>query len=232
MKKPEEFNIKSEILKDNWNLIGEIYITAKEKYKDCYAEYNSNKKSWKYETLFEFLTKEWENIYPKFILLPIENQVFDLFHTIQTKGFEKEKNISEEIDKFSVYFCLFQYFYIFVNPSLEENYTYEEFPRFEIKPNHQNRFLYILFEEIWSELKEDNDDEFGDFIEFDLSNFYDIEFRLLCEFLSKCWNETKSKTGSKAIATLSEATGSGENYFLDENRILSEKELMEIIYSN
>lgn len=227
MKKYKELNIQSELLKNHWGLIGETYVIAKEKYKECYSENNTDENIWKYQKFFNFLTEKWKSIYPEFVLLPIENQVFELFYKIQTKGFENEKNISEEIGKFSVYYYLCQYFYLFVIPSLRYNYTYEDYPRFEIKTDNQNILLYEIFGELWNELNED--DEFGDFDELDLEEFNDIEFRLLSSFLTKCWNDTKAKTGTKVIATLSEATSVGENYFLDENRILSDKELTEII---
>ncbi len=229
MKKHEEFNIKSELLKNHWDLIGETYAIAKEKYKNCYSENNLDEDVWKYKKVLDSLTKEWKSIYPKFVLQPIENKVFDLFYTIQTKGFEKEKNIAEEIKTFSVYYYLSQYFYIFVVPSLRNNYIYEDYPRFEIKTEDPNLLLYEIFGELWNELNENDDDEFG---EFDLEEFYDIEFRSLSLFLSKCWNETKAKTGSKTIATLSDSTGAGENYFLNENRVLSDSELREIINKN
>ena len=230
--KYEELNIQSEILKNHWNLIGETYVIAKEKYKECYSENNTDENIWKYQKVFSFLTEKWKSIYPEFVLLPIENQVFELFYKIQTKGFEKEKYISEAIEKFNVYYYLSQYFYLFVIPSLRDNYKYEDYPRFEIKTDDQNLLLYEIFGELWNELNEDADDEFGDFDELDLEEFNDIEFRSLGLFLSECWNKTKLKTGSKVIATLSEATSVGENYYLDENRILSDKELTEIINKN
>ena len=225
MLKHEEFNIKSEILKTHWNLIYDTYITAKEKYKECNSKNNFNKAYWKYSELFDFFIYEWKSIYSKFVILPIENKVSDLFFTIQTKSFEKENNKSEATDIFCIYYCLFQYFYIFASPGLEDDNNYKDLLRLEIKTDSPNLLLYIIFGELWNELNEDNDTEFGDFSEFDLSDFYEFEVRSLQVFLSNCWNEIKSKTGSTTIATLSEATGADVHYSLDENRILSDKEL-------
>ncbi|MGG5507671.1 MULTISPECIES: hypothetical protein [unclassified Myroides] len=230
MNKHEELNIQSELLKKHWDLIGETYVVAKEKYKVCFSN-NTDEMNWKYQKIFDFLVEKWKDIYPKFVLIPIENQVFEMFYKIQTKGFEKEKNISEEIDKFSVYYYLCQYFYLFVIPSLRDNYTYEDYPRFEIKTDNQNLLLREIFSELWYELT-GNDEEFEEFDDLDLEEFNDIEFFLLSSFLTKCWNETKTKTGTKVIAILSEATNVGENYFLDENRVLSDIELEEIINKN
>ena len=231
MIKHEELKIQSELLKKHWDLIGETYIVAKEKYKECFSDNNIEDNIRKYQKVFDFLVEKWKSIYPEFVLIPIENQVFEMFYKIQTKGFEKEKNISEEIDKFSVYYYLCQYFYIFVIPILRENYTYEDYPRFEIKTDNQNLLLREIFSDLWYELTGD-DKEFEEFEVLDLDEFNDIEFLLLSSFLAKCWNETKAKTETKVIATLSEATSVGENYFLDESRILSDKELEEIINRN
>ncbi|WP_231891964.1 hypothetical protein [Tenacibaculum ovolyticum] len=51
----------------------------------------------------------------------------------------------------------------------------------------------------------------------------------MCSFLSKSWNETKNRTGSSVIVTLSESTGVGKYYFLDENRVLSDEELDDVL---
>jgi hypothetical protein len=222
---------KSQLLNEYWDLIAQTYISAKEKYKVCYSQNNLNEDEWKYQNLFDFLTEEWKRIYPNFVLVPIEKRVLDLFYAIQTKEFEKQKNISQEINKYTVYYYLSQYFYLFVTPTLRDQYNFEDQPRFEIKTDDENILLLEIFEEIWNELNDKDDDEFGDFDELDLEGFYEFEFNALGAFLSKCWNKTKEETNTKVIATLVESTGAGENYFLDENRNISDLELIEIINS-
>ena len=232
MKNHEKYNIQSEILKNHWDIIGDTYVKAKEKYEECFLENNDDEDYWKYGKVFELLIEEWKIIYPKFVLFPLENKILDLFYTIQTKGFENEKNIKEEINKFTVFYYLTQYLYIFVIPSNRNNFSYEEQPRFEIKTDDPNLLLREIFEEIWDEINLKDDEEFGTFDELDLGEFYNIEFNSLNVFLSKCWNNTKAKTNTKVIAILSESTGAGESYFLDENRILSDEELIKILNEN
>ena len=60
------------------------------------------------------------------------------------------------------------------------------------------------------------DDELFD----DRSEFYDVEVRLLSDFISKCWIEAKSFTKINAIGILVESTSVGETYSLDENKVL------------
>lgn len=224
----EPHNIKSELIRDNWELIKEIFKEAKVKYQECYKKTTYD--DWKYEELFSFLALKWKEIYPKFVLLPYENNILDLFYSIQNKCFEKEKNIKQEITKFNVFYYLSQYFYIFVIPNIQNDYEYEDYPRFEIKTNDENILLYEIFESLWYELDEGNEDsEFDEYDDLPLEEFYRIEYNLLSFFLSKKWNETKIKTGSNVIATLSESTEVGKHYSLDENRILSDKELDEIL---
>ena len=224
----EKINIQSEILKDNWKLIEETFKQSKIIYDKCYKK-NASDNDWKYEKLFEFLSHKWKELYSEFVLLPYENEILSLFYKIQTKSFEKEKNIKGEVTKFNVFYYLSQYFYIFVLPNLNGNYEYEDYPRFEIKTNDQNRELYGIFEELWYELNESNggykDSEFDEYDDLPLDVFNEIEFNLFSSFLSEKWNETKAKTNSNVIATLSESTGIGENYHLDENRKLSDEEL-------
>ncbi|MBS9767424.1 MAG: hypothetical protein KGV44_07780 [Flavobacteriaceae bacterium] len=225
----ENLNIESELLKEHWDLIGASYTKALKKYEKC-NENEETDEEVKYEELIDFLTEEWKRIYPEFVLKPYENKILDLFYSIQTNKFEKEKNIPSKITKFNVFYYLCQYFYIFVLPNLKDDLKYEDYPRFEIETNDENIFLRKLFDEIWFELNKDNEDsEIEELGDFGLFEFNEIEFNLLSSFLSKCWSETKIKTGSNVIATLSESTGVGKNYFLDEDRVLSDEELDEIL---
>lgn len=222
-------NIKSELLKQHWELISDTFKKAQEKYNEC-AKKNENDYEIRFKELIDYLTQEWEIIYPKFVLLPYKKEILNLFYKTQTNQFEKEKNIAEKISKFNVFYYLCQYCYIFIIPNTESDFKYEDYPRFEISTDDPNLLLYEIFNELWSELNKENlDSEFEELEYSELGKFYKIEFNLLCSFLSKCWNETKIQTGSNVIATLSESTGVGEHYFLDQNRVLSDKELDDIL---
>ena len=100
-------------------------------------------------------------------------------------------------------------------------HEYDSFPDLGLKTANSgnlNLLLYNLFDELWSELKIDSliDDELFD----DRSEFYDVEVRLLSDFLSKCWIDAKSFTKINAIGILVESTSVGETYSLDENKVL------------
>ncbi len=221
-------NIESEILKNEWHLIGNIFEKAQEKY-NCCSEKNATDEFEKYEEVIEFLIQEYEKIYPKFVLEPYKENVINLFNSIQTKEFEKQKNISNEITKFQVFYYLCQYFYIFVLPILEENIEYEDQPRFEINTKDENIKLFKIFNEIWWELNKENESsEFELLEDFELLEFYEIQVKLLTEFLSECWLKTKEETNSNVIAIMSESTGVGKNYLLDEKRVLTDNEMEQL----
>ena len=202
-------NIKSEILKQNWQTVQPIYLnllSVKEKTNNEQIRLNSTSKA---------IAKEWNNIYPQFVLKPYEESVNKLFLTLQTNGYEKEKDIKSKISVFDVYYYTAQYFYLFVLPNECEE-LHNEFPRFEIKTNDENLMLYNIFREIWFEL----------YPNFDENEYYNLvrrnlqEYEMLYDFLSRCWLNSQKLTKSNVIATLSEATGCGSTVYLDgSNRL-------------
>ncbi|TPD69998.1 hypothetical protein [Flavobacterium microcysteis] len=210
----EQYDIQSELLKNHWNVMGTTYLSAKKKNVD-----DGNN-----DAVLEFLHEEWERIYPEFVLNPVKNEVIERFYFAQTKGFEKEKQLNGEVTAFRVYYYLCQYFSLKIEPNVITDYNPENYPQYDIHFSDTNRLLFDLFSELWDEINRDNESDFYSFEEFDLEEFYETEVDLLQLFLAECWNETKAKTHSTAIAILSEATAVGDDYFLDEKRILSDSE--------
>lgn len=205
----ESYNIESEDLKTHWNVIGTTFINAKE----LNADDGSNDK------VFHFLLEEWKRLYCSFVLEPIRNTVMESFYYVQTKGFEKEGKIKEIATAFRVYYYLSQYFSLKIRPNVIKEYTVENYPEYDVHFGDANRDLFMLLDEIWEELNNANTSEAGSFEDVD-GYYYETELDYLQSFLADCWNETKIKTGSTAIAILSESTAVGYDYLLDEKRKL------------
>lgn len=211
MAQQEAHNIQSKLLKNHWDIISSTYLIAKQKNVDD-GENNA---------VFEFLKEEWERIYSTFVLHPVKSEVMDRFYFAQTKGFEREKQLKEEITAFRIYYYLYQYFSLKIEPNVIKNYNIENYPQYDMHYGDANQSLYDLFAELWDEINSGNDLDAGSFYEYDLGEFYETELNLLQSFLADCWNETKVKTQSTVIAILSETI---HNYLLDEKRILSDTE--------
>jgi hypothetical protein len=225
IKTDEQLDIKSELIKENLEL---IELT----YRKALKEHNTNKSKtiepseWKNKNVFNILIEEFKRLYPIFVLEPIKNEVLNLFNQVLDRHYEKEKSITKMLNVFHVSYYTVQYFRILIQPLqnrlIEE---YQQFPKLDIETNDENILLNDIFEEVWEEIIDDNNQPWTDIVD-DL--FYDIEVNLLSEFLSKCWNETKAKTNSNAKAILSEMSGVGETYLLDENRVLENGELQSL----
>ena len=209
----ESYNIQSEYLKIHWNVIGSTFIKAKE----INVDDGSNDK------VFHFLLEEWKRLYHPFVLDPIKNAVMDGFYYVQTQGFEREGKIKETATAFRVYYYLAQYFLLKIEPNVIKEETSDGCPEYEIHYGDANRELFMLLVEIWEEINNTNSSDAGYFEDVD-GFYYETELEYLHSFLSDCWNETKNKTGSAAIAILSEATAVGYDYLLDEKRKLSSTE--------
>lgn len=212
MEAHEAYNVKSEYLKAYWKIIGDTYIRFK-----TIAEQDEKNTS-----PYFFLLEEWKRLYPSFVLQPLKNKVMKRFYFAQTKGFEEEKQIKEEITAFRVIYYLAQYFFLKIEPNIIREDKPEILPEYDIHLGDANRKLFLLLSEIWEECNS-NIDEDAYLQDFD-NYFYDVELAFLQSFLADCWNETKQLTGSKAIAILSEGTAAGYDYLLDENRWLEEDE--------
>lgn len=213
MEPSEFYDIQSENLKTHWNVIGPTFIKANEMNLDD----GSNNK------VFHFLLEEWKRLYHSFVLYPIKNAVIDGFHFVQTQGFEREGKIKETATAFRVYYYLAQYFSLMIRPNQMKEPSIENFPEYEIHYGDANRELFMLLNEILEELDNRNSSDTGSFEDID-GYYYETELEYLHSFLSDCWNETKNKTGSTAIAILSEATAADYDYLLDEKRKLSSTE--------
>lgn len=211
MEAHEAYNVKSEDLKAYWEIIGDTYIRA----------IAINEPDDDNMELFLFLFEEWKRLYPSFVLQPVKSKVMKHFYFAQTKGFEEEKQIKEEITAFRVFYYLAQYFSLKIQPNSIREYKSESYPDYDMHSGDANRKLFLLLSEIWEELNEGyfNDD----FEDFD-GDFYDTELSYLQSFLADCWNETKQLTGSTAIAILSEGTAADGDYLLDESRYIEDAE--------
>jgi len=209
----ESYNIQSEDLKTHWTAIGATFLKAKELNVDD----GINSK------VFHFLLEEWKRLYPSFVLEPIKNAVMEGFHYAQTQGFEKDEKIKETATAFRVYYYLAQYFSLKIEPNVIKEHTVENYPEYDIHFGDANRDLFMLLSEVWEELDNRNTSDADYFEDID-GYYYETELNYLHSFLSDCWNETKEKTGSTAIAILSEATAVGCDYLLDEKRELNRNE--------
>ncbi|WP_196887463.1 hypothetical protein [Aureivirga sp. CE67] len=203
----EKTEIKSDLLKEHWENASEIYYFLEKELKDL--DYEED-----YEKLDEIIFEAWEKFYSDFVLNPIKEDVLKMFHHAQTSDFESKSSMEGETKIYSVYYYLAQYFSIGI-ATYDQS---EDFPSFEF--NDLNMTLYYIFEEIVEELNLEG------FTEEDLfeekCDYYDLEVELLSEFLSECWNEVKTQTKQNVKAFLSEATGCGGEYSLDENREIKE----------
>ncbi|MCF2875925.1 MULTISPECIES: hypothetical protein [unclassified Tenacibaculum] len=222
MKKEKSFNIKSELLNDNLETIYPVYLN----FKELVTDYNLNLDTddeFDIQILFESLYLNalyyWEEIYPKFVLDPIKKEITEAFIEAQKTNFKLKEHSKFEEKIYLIHYYILQYFSIGIKPYHE----HESFPNLGLKTANSgnlNLLLYNLFTELWHELKIDS------LIDYELfderSEFYNIEVKLLSDFLSKCWNEAKLKTNVKSIGILVESTAVGQTYSLDENRVLKD----------
>lgn len=212
MEAHEAYNVKSEYLKAYWKIIGDTYIRFKTIAEQ--DEFNEGR--------YFFLLEECKRLYPSFVLQPLKSKVMKHFYFAQTKGFEEEKQIKEEITAFRVVYYLRQYFFLKIEPNIIREDKPNILVEYDIHSGGANRKLFLLLSEIWEECNSQVD---GDSYLQDFDNyFYDEELAFLQSFLADCWNETKQLTGSTAIAILSEGTGTGYDYLLDESRYIEDSE--------
>lgn len=209
----ESYNIQSEDLKTHWNLIGPTFIKAQELNVDDGINIK----------VYNFLLEEWKRLYPSFVLEPVKKAVMEGFYYAQTQGFEREGKVKEEITVFRVYYYLLQYFSLKIEPNVIKEHDIENYPEYDIHFGDANRDLFMLLSEVWEELDNANTSDAFYFEDVD-GYYYETELIYLQTFLSDCWNETKSKTGSTAYAILSEATAGDYDYWLDEKRDLKSSE--------
>lgn len=205
-------NVKSEFLKAYWKIIGDTYIRVKTIAEQ--DKFNADR--------YFFLLEEWKRLYPSFVLQPLKSKVMKHFYFAQTKGFEEEKQIKEEITAFLVVYYLRQYFFLKIQPNIIREDKPEILAEYDIHFGDANRKLFLLLSEIWKELNSHVDDD--DYLQDFDSYFYDAELGFLQSFLADCWNETKQQTGSTAIAILSEGTAADSDYLLDESRYIEDAE--------
>jgi hypothetical protein len=222
MTKEEHFNFESELLNEHLEIIYPVYLN----FKALADDYNLNvdtDNEFDLETLSEPLYLNalyyWEKIYPQFVLNPIKEKITEVFIEAQKTNFELKSPSQFEEKIYLIHYYILQYFSIGIKPYHE----HESFPNLGLKTadsGNLNLLLYNLFEELWYELKIDilTDEELFD----DCSEFYDLEVKLLSDFLSKCWNDAKLKTKVKSVGILVESTAVGPTYSLDENKVLED----------
>jgi len=116
-------NIKSEILKQYWQIAQPVYLHLVNEIG------KQNNEQLIHDSASKIIIDEWNRIYTKFVLKPYEESINKLFLRIQTNGYEKEKDIKMPIEVFDVYYYTAQYFYIFILPNDCEE-QHDEFPRF------------------------------------------------------------------------------------------------------
>ncbi|WP_289043517.1 hypothetical protein [uncultured Olleya sp.] len=224
MEKEENYNFESKLLNDNLEIIYPAYLSLKELITDYNLKLDTDDEidsQTFFYSLYDVTLKHWNNIYPKFVLNPIKDEITQAFIKALKTDF-KLKNPSKFKEKiYFVHYYILQYFSIGIMPYHE----HDSFPDLGLKTADSgdlNLLLYDLFNELWDELKIDSliDDELFD----DRTEFYDSEVNYLSEFLSSCWIEAKSNTNIKAIGILGESTAVGETYSLDDNRVLKDND--------
>ncbi|WP_298424226.1 hypothetical protein [uncultured Kordia sp.] len=220
----QDFDVKSELLQKHWELInvayGSLVKKLKENENDTEDEFGFGITL--FDQCYDIIFSQWREIYPKFVLHPIRDEVLALFLEAQTTDLKLKKPSKNTTKVYSVYYYVLQYFAIGIQPY----HDYDEFPDLSLdrsdKSDDLNLLLYNIFETIWYELK--LDDKTEEDIFDDKSEFYDLEVDFLSDFLSKCWNETKAKTNTNVIGILDEATACGITYSLDENKPLKDSD--------
>lgn len=223
MYKIQGFNVKSELLRKHWELINVTYGSLAEKIKESETDDEFDYGMTLFEQCYDVIYDQWREIYAQFVLYPIKDKILALFLEAQTTDLKLKTPSKSTTKVYSVYYYVLQYFAVGIQPY----HAYEEFPDLSLdRPDESidlNLLLYSIFETIWYELKLDDITEEDIFD--DKHEFYDLEVKLLSDFLSKCWNETKTKTNADVIGILDEATACGDTYSLDENRVLNADEI-------
>ena len=226
----ENYNGKSQLIKTNWELINNSY----KRISDLIKPYQS-KGSIELEDLgniYKIIVEEWNIVYPNYVFSKIKKDTQNVFNKVQTRGFEVEKSVSVEINNFTIFYYIADYFNIYIepNPRVIQN---NENVIFQITQDDElNQELRDIFNELWNEITDeilDNEDK-EDFFDEILSEFYDAEVRLLEKFLAEYWNKEKQITHSDTRAFMAEHTGVGHIFYLDEKKVLKGwKEVEEII---
>lgn len=220
MYKIEDFDIKSELIRKHWEFVNVVYGSLVETLKEDELETEKSiLRVTLFDKLYDVMLYQWGKIYPKFVLHPKKDEILTLFHTAQTSDLYLKKSSKSATKIYSVHYYVLQYFSLIVEPYQEHDFN--KFPDLRLKETGDlNRLLHIIFDTIWYELE--LEDKTGEEIFYDDSEFYDTEVELLADFLSKCWNETKSKTKIDCIAVLSESTAADGICLLDENKQLED----------
>ncbi|MGB0870353.1 MAG: hypothetical protein ACPGSD_12215 [Flavobacteriales bacterium] len=211
-------HIESSDVKENWELLGPIYIKLKdalekEKQKEEYDDEVD------FDVFYDIMLEEWKKIYLEVVLNPIREKITDLFKKALATDYVLKDPIDYDGKVFCVHYYILQYFSIGVLPY----HKHEDFPDVSTSLDELgniNLDLYSLFEYLWYELELDEETEEELF--YDRSEFYDVEVSYLTAFLSECWLKAKQHTGVNAIAILDESTAVGETYLLDENKLLED----------
>ncbi len=202
----ENFEIKSNLLREKWDSINTVYYSLKE-------ELSKYESGIEFDELYDFLLEEWRSIYSSFVLYPLKEKILELFLQAQKISSKLEHSAKEESKIYSVHFYLYQYFHIGIIPP-------DHSPDLSLDTaniGNPNKILYRVFEEICSELELDHITK-SDLFDEDFEDFYEVEVELLRFFLSECWNEVKSQTKLNVKGILFESTGADIDYNLDENK--------------
>ena len=216
----EDFDIESELLHEYWELINEVYGLAAERLK----KEEENVEDFSFEStlfndLYELFLHHWKKIYPAFVLYPKKEEILSMFLRAQNSDLYLKSPSKSKTKIYSVHYYIAQYFSITVEPYHE--YDVSKFPNIQSKDSEDlNMLLYEIFEEIFEELE--LEEETGEGIFDDKTEFYDAEVEFLTKFLAQCWNETKSKTKTNAVAVRTESTAIGDTVLLDDDKKLGD----------
>jgi hypothetical protein len=212
-----KYPFESEVLNENWELLKPFYDSLKEILDDHDPEEEEESSfGWSlFDSLYDRVYHEWQQIYVKVVLEPVRERILEIFKEALLKEFKTQPKIKE----YYVLYYVLQYFFVGIQPK-DEN---EEHFRIDLESSeskNMNRHLYFLIDVLWEELE--LTELSGEQIFYDSSEFYDLEVEYLLDFLSELWNEAKAITKVNATAILTEATAAGSDYRLDDKSVIEE----------
>ncbi len=216
-------HIKSEFLKNHWNIASEIYRLVSEslKYYDLnnFSTFNKSSKGIRFNNgaldlvlIMETFESCWNYYYKTFVLESMRNEVLEFFYKIQTRSLEQQVSAPHPISVVDINYDLINGFNLVATQSYLL-YPYKEYKDFQpelkcdnkIANNHKNilsRICEEIYEElnitIYDDLQETLEDGYDDFDVLITENKrQDYEFYF--QFMRNCWKYTKGKTGSDIL---------------------------------
>lgn len=223
MNKKDKSQIKSEFLRDHWDIASDMYHLAENslKYYDL-ENPTSFSKSHKGQTfnndlfdltlVIEAFKNAWNSLYKTFVLESMRDNVLDFFYKLQTGTLEEQVSAPYTISVIDIDYDLLNGFDLLATQSYLL-YPWENYKDFQpqIKCDNQitdtrKSILNRICEEIYEELNIDTFDDLQETLE---DGYYDFDYLLTenkrqdyeyyIEFMRNCWNYTKGKTGSNVL---------------------------------